>query len=592
MEAFTAYPSSPEYYDARMVKECDVYIGIIGMRYGSLTSEGISHTEHEYNTALKENKKIFVFILDDNSVDSKLPVEVLQSGEMHKNQDAFKNKVKSNHIVKFFKSPDHLYILIRDALRELGQTPLDWSWPSPWDFGPYRAERCKDFYGREWLFIKVREWAQDPNAERALLLTAGYGVGKTAFLAKLITDQLSGLPLAAEHFCQGGINDTLSPGRFVRSVAAQLATTLPSYRWLLLAPEASDLRKLLDAAAQKPAEAWDQAVVAMLHRIPTPETHFLLVVDALDVALGHRPAVGEAIGVTIVDLLTRNSLPPSWLRLLASSRNHEEVTTLMKRFTYEISFGLPPEMDHFYRLTFERAFPDIHTYEHTRSIFGVMCEAIEPLGLTELAAIIGCDLTQVRTSLKPLQTLLIQKNSTTDNKTIVSFEYVSLSQWLSDVDEGSETPKAYPYEVDRKQAKKMFNRWALAEVEKGKAHTWTYLVRHLSTHLNYKEKSLIIPVLLKDFEWIQARLQHTTFNTLLNDFQIDGVNFADHDQVLMLLQLVLKQSEQVLLVNPNQLASQLLLLLKPYGSFQEIQTICQAAKLWNKVHGINRESSS
>jgi hypothetical protein len=56
MEAFTADTSSPEDYDARLVKECDVYIGIIGMRYGSLTSEGISHTEHEYNTALKENK--------------------------------------------------------------------------------------------------------------------------------------------------------------------------------------------------------------------------------------------------------------------------------------------------------------------------------------------------------------------------------------------------------------------------------------------------------------------------------------------------------------------------------------------------------
>jgi hypothetical protein len=310
MEAFTAVLSSPEDNDARLVKKCDVYIGIIGMRYGSMTSEGISHTEHEYNTALKENKKIFLFILDGHSIDHKLPVEVLHSGAMHKNQDAFKNKVKSNHIVKFFKSPDHLYILICDALRELDQTPLDWSWPSPWDFGPYRSERCKVFHGREWLFTKVREWAQDPNAERALLLTAGYGVGKTAFLAKLITDQLSGLPLAAEHFCQGGIKDTLSPGIFVRSVAAQLATTLPSYRWLLLAPEASDLRKLLEAAAQKPAEAWDQAVVAMLHRIPTPETHFLLVVDALDVALGHRPAMGEAVGVTIVDLLARNTSPP------------------------------------------------------------------------------------------------------------------------------------------------------------------------------------------------------------------------------------------------------------------------------------------
>lgn len=661
MGLFTAATTTREVYDASRVKECDVYIGIFGMRYGSLTSEGISHTEHEYNTALKENKKIFLFILDESSIDHKLPAEALRLGETYKSLEAFKNKVQINHIVKFFKSPEHLHMFILDALSQLEQVPLDWIWPRPWDFGPYRAERCKEFHGREWLFTKVRKWAQDPNAERALLLTAGYGVGKTAFLAKLITDQLSGLPLAAEHFCQGGINDTLSPGRFVTSIAAQLATMLPAYRWLLQAREASDLRKLLDAAAQRPVEAWDQAVVALLHRIPTPETHFLLVVDALDVALGHRPAAGEAVGVTIVDLLARNTSPPSWLRLLASSRNHEDVTTPMKRFTYELSLdegsepnlsdlynyvivrcqsmhfsnklsaaglnasevanyfikngssylyveslltafqadllplrniddlqAVPPEMDHFYRIIFERGFPDIHTYKHTRSILGVMCEAKEPPGLIELAAISGCDLKQLRTSLLPLQTLFIQKDSTTDNKTILSFEHVSLSQWLSDVDEGNETPKAYPYEVDRKQAKEMIRIWALAEAQKGQAHKWSYLARHLTSHLKDNERPAIISKLLKEFDWIQARLQHTSINTLLDDFQIDGIS-VDHDPVLTLLQQVLKQSEQVLKEEPNQLASQLLGLLVPHSKFKEIQAICYAAKQWNIVHGINRE---
>jgi hypothetical protein len=651
MAGFSAQSTPPEVYDANRVKECDVYIGILGMRYGTLTSEGISHTEHEYNTALEQNKKIFVFILDQKSVDTKLPIDALISGQTHKNLEAFKYKVKKNKIVKFFKSPDDLHNLICDALRKLEQVPLDWIWPRSWDFGPYRAERCKGFYGREWLFTKVREWAQDPNAERALLLTAGYGVGKTAFLAKLITDQLSGLPLAAEHFCQGGINDTLSPGRFVTSIAAQLATMLPAYRWLLQAREASDLRKLLDAAAQRPVEAWDQAVVALLHRIPTPETHFLLVVDALDVALGHRPAMGEAVGVTIVDLLARNTSPPSWLRLLASSRNHEDVTTPMKRFTYELSLdegsepnlsdlynyvivrcqsmhfsnklsaaglnasevanyfikngssnlyveslltafeadllplrniddlqAVPPEMDHFYRIIFERGFPDIHTYKHTRSILGVMCEAKEPPGLIELAAISGCDLKQLRTSLLPLRTLFVQKDSTTDNKTILSFEHVSLSQWLSDVDEGNETPKAHPYEVDRKQAKEMIRIWALAEAQNGQAHKWSYLARHLTSHLKDNEVPAIISKLLKEFDWIQARLQYTNINTLLDDFLIDGIS-VDHDPVLTLLQQALKQSKQVLMEEPNQLASQLLGLLDPHSKFKEIQAMCFEAKL-------------
>jgi WD40 repeat protein len=639
MEAFTADPTTPQDYDERMVKECDVYIGIIGMRYGSLTSEGISHTEHEYNTALKENKKILMFILDDKSIESKLPIEELTSGEMHKNQNAFKNRVKINHLVKFFLGPEHLYNQICDALRNLEQASLDWL--RPWDFGPYRAERCYGFNGRQWLFEKVREWAQNPNADRALLLTSSYGVGKTAFLAKLITDQLSGLPLAAEHFCQAEINDTLSPGRFVSSVAAQLVRSLPSYRLLLQAREASDLRKMLDASAQKPFEAWDQAVVALLHRIPVPRTDYLLVVDALDVALGHRPAAGEADMVKILDLLTRSTKLPTWFRVLVTSRNHQDFTnrmqvrfkhddkllidadrenikdlhdyvvnrckteTLFKKISaagleplqvanhlsrFEQSRGkflyvesmlsaleadliplrniddlqaLPPEMDRFYRLTFEIGFPNSGAYVITRNILGVMCEAMEPLGLIELAAIIGCELGQIRTSLQPLQTLLIQKNSTTENKTLVSFEHVSLTQWLSDVDAKSATPKALPFEVDRTLAKDMINKWAIAEVEKGKAHTWSYLSRHLTSHLNDNDRSEIISNLLTSFDWIQARLEHTSINTLLDDFQIAGINDSDQDSVLKMLQRALGQSEQILRNQSNQLPSQLLARLAP-----------------------------
>jgi hypothetical protein len=254
--------------------------------------------------------------------------------------------------------------------------------------------------------------------------------------------------------------------------------------------------------------------------------------------------------------------------------------------------SLPPGLDGFYCLAFQSIFSNMDGYALTRQILGVMCEAMEPLGLIELAAIIGCDLNLIRATLQPLQTLLIQRNSYHENKTLVSFQHHSLFQWLTDVDAQSDTHTAYPFEVDLMHSKRMINRWALTEVEKGKAYTWSYLTRHLSSHLNHKEKSEIIPKLLRNFEWIQARLQNTSINTLLDDFQIDGVNCVDQDQVLMLLQQALQQSEQVLLVNPNQLASQLLLLLKPHGSFQEIQTICKAAKLWNKVHGINRESSS
>lgn len=662
MGTFNAQSVTPQDFDARQVKDCDVYIAILGMRYGTIFSEGISHTEHEYNTAYEQNKKIYVFILDENSIDHNIPINMLNSGETHKNQEDFKNKVKINHVVKLFKNADNLHSLISDILRDLEQTPPDWNWPIPWDFGPYRAERCHGFYGRKWLFEKIRDWAQNPEGERALLLTADYGVGKTAFLAKLITDQLSGLPLAAEHFCQGGINDTLSPGRFVRSVAAQLAISLPSYRMLLQAREASDLQKLLDVAAQKPIEAWDQVVVALLHRIPTPETHHLLVVDALDVALGYRPTAGEETNVTIVKLLSRNSTPPpSWLRILATSRQKDDVTNKLKTcfkhddkilldedsknindlheytvkrssmeklFTklaiaelqplqvaeylskYDKSSGkflyvesilkaleegliplkdindimdLPPGMNGFYNLAFENGYTNTEEYEPARQILGIMCEAREPLGYKELAAIIGCNQKDISRHLEPLETLL-KRRTTTDVsegksyvKKLVYFEHVSLPQWLSgESDECNRSEEKYL--VDRDWARKKIREWILTEVDKDEAHKWSYLARHLISYLNKDDHALIIPKLLRSFDWIQARLENTSINILLNDFNLVEVSDALHEPAHMMLRRALGQSEQILRNHFNQLPSQLLARLGQNNYPDEISSIVEGAR--------------
>ena len=55
MKDFPPQCESSDDYDAKQVKECDVYIGIFGMKYGTLTSKGISHTESEYQVAVKHD---------------------------------------------------------------------------------------------------------------------------------------------------------------------------------------------------------------------------------------------------------------------------------------------------------------------------------------------------------------------------------------------------------------------------------------------------------------------------------------------------------------------------------------------------------
>jgi hypothetical protein len=130
---------------------------------------------------------------------------------------------------------DNIEIVVADAEQAaVVARSLRWSWPQPLDFGPYRSFRREGFVGRSWLFEEVRAWAMTEGAAagrpRAQLIEAEYGVGKSAFLAELVDTQAAGIPVVAQHFCQFDAISTLAPGRFVSSIAAQLAAALPAYR--------------------------------------------------------------------------------------------------------------------------------------------------------------------------------------------------------------------------------------------------------------------------------------------------------------------------------------------------------------------------
>jgi hypothetical protein len=143
--------------------------------------------------------------------------------------------------------------------------------------------------------------------------------------------------VVAHHFCRADISDTLEAGQFVRSLASQLASALPAYRTLIEADDNKELREKLDQANQKPLPAFDQAVLAPLRRIEAPATQLLLVIDALDEALDHRPSGGGGSGSTIVELLAKEArhLPP-WLRVLATSRRRPEVVEPLRQGFFSI----------------------------------------------------------------------------------------------------------------------------------------------------------------------------------------------------------------------------------------------------------------
>ena len=204
---------------------------------------------------------------------------------------------------------------------------VTWNWPGPLNFMGYIQEKRKGFSGRVWLFEKVHAWFRNPHGSQALLIEADFGVGKSAFMAELCARQSTpeGLAIVAHHFCDPNTAATLEAGTFVRSVAAQLAVTLPAYRAAVEAdPEA---QRRLDQAPQDPAAAFSQAVIAPLHRLAAPKGPMLLLVDGLDETLSCISAQEDsAHGASIVDLL--EGCPeqlPAWLRVLATSRRRQEV---------------------------------------------------------------------------------------------------------------------------------------------------------------------------------------------------------------------------------------------------------------------------
>ena len=121
MELFKAGKSQMKTI-CKWIDESDVYILILGGRYGSIEEEsGLSYTECEYNYALSKNMPVFAIVLDDSFLYTKAASQsgdvVFEKNNINKYQ-IFKNKVKSN-IVKFVSNIDQITSVVNNQLHEV-----------------------------------------------------------------------------------------------------------------------------------------------------------------------------------------------------------------------------------------------------------------------------------------------------------------------------------------------------------------------------------------------------------------------------------------------------------------------------------------
>ena len=83
------------------VRGCEVYVGVLGTRYGSPVRDKpeVSYTELEFGTATEAGLDRLVFVLDTGAADVGIPVSALIDREFGPRQDAFRRRVQDCGLV-------------------------------------------------------------------------------------------------------------------------------------------------------------------------------------------------------------------------------------------------------------------------------------------------------------------------------------------------------------------------------------------------------------------------------------------------------------------------------------------------------------
>jgi hypothetical protein len=120
MELFSAGDESQMTVIERWIDESDVYLLILGGRYGSIDKKsGKSYTQLEYEYAIKINKPLFAVVISENSLEEK--VKAIGSSVFEKENPRelkeFRNFVCSN-LVKFWDDKKDIKLAIHETISE------------------------------------------------------------------------------------------------------------------------------------------------------------------------------------------------------------------------------------------------------------------------------------------------------------------------------------------------------------------------------------------------------------------------------------------------------------------------------------------
>jgi hypothetical protein len=309
MAYFTARAGKPGDYCRDRVRDCDVYVGLIGLRYGSPVRDEpeVSYTELEFAAAGEAGLPRLVFVLDEDAVVAVPAGRLLDAGPgLQARQRAFRaHLLEAGVTAGRFATAEQLELLVWQALAE--SRPL--AAPPPAGRAGVLPPR-PDLAGRgSEVAAVVAAWLAVPPEPVAVL--GGPGIGKSTIC------------LAALH--DGTVAERFGTRRwFVRCDGAGSAGAV-------LAGLAAELGVLGEGAAA--GTAWDRVLgvlgagpgVVVLDNFETPWTADPVPAEELLRAVAAVPGVAVAVtsrgtgrppGLRWADVATVSPLPPGDARRL------------------------------------------------------------------------------------------------------------------------------------------------------------------------------------------------------------------------------------------------------------------------------------
>ena len=301
---------------ADRVRGCEVYVGVLGTRYGSPVRDApeVSYTELEFDTATEAGLDRLVFLLDADAEVAGIPPSALIDREFGARQDEFRRRVRESGLVtRSFASPAVLGQLVERSLRELAETRrrIDSGIAReqvPAEPQPVRASKFINpppaiapawFQDRQVETGLLARWVTDSSVALVAVVGRG-GIGKTAMVCRF----LKGLEAGRIPDLEGDLA-TVSVGGIVylsRNGLHQVGYPTLIADLLRLLPAGTAQR--LQGIYEDPHHAPRELMLAVLEAFPAGEPVVVLL-DNLESVMNaaretlEEPALAEALSAVL-----------------------------------------------------------------------------------------------------------------------------------------------------------------------------------------------------------------------------------------------------------------------------------------------------